>query len=325
MSFYYDRETIEGEKSYLLGYEKENDNEHNILIKVSPTLGNNLYCFRVDEFEVIHYDSYFSLTSYYTGNPILYPFPNRLRNCFYKFDGNNYWQQKNGIPVFLHSLVYDESWEYNEPIINEDYVRLETWINVTKKHPIYEGFPWEHKLTIIFEVNKKGFDIKYKVENLSNKTLPFGISYHTFFKKLCGNENSFIRVPAKHMMELSEELLPTGKLLKVDGKDFDLRNPTPPSHLDLDNCFTSMIKDERVYIDYPNIGLRIYMDATDDFTHMQVFTPKNKPFFCVERQTCSTDAVNLDYKGYKKEAHLLRVNPKEEKEGIVNFIYEFNK
>ncbi|MGD1820846.1 MAG: aldose 1-epimerase [Pleomorphochaeta sp.] len=323
MGFYYDTEIIEGKLSYLLGYNKENIGEHNVLIKVSPTLGNNLYCFRVDEYEVIHYDSYFSLNSYYTGNPILYPFPNRLRNCFYEFNNKKHWHQKNGIPVFLHSLVYDEQWECEEPEISENYSRIKTWIHVTKNHPIYEGFPWEHKLYVIFEVNKNGFDIKYEVENLSNEELPFGISYHTFFKKLCGDDNSFIRVPAQHMMELSDDLLPTGKLLDVENQDFDLREPIAPSKLNLDNCYTTMIEDERVFIDYPKLGLRIYMDATKDFTHMQVFTPKNKPFFCVERQTCSTDAVNLDNNGFKKEAHLLRVQPNEKKEGTVNFIYEF--
>lgn len=325
MSFFYDTEIIEGKKSYLLGYEKETSEEHNVLIKVSPSLGNNLYCFRVDEYEVIHYDSYFSLNSYYTGNPILYPFPNRLQNCFYQFNGKQHWHQKHGIPIFLHSLVYDETWECDEPEITNDYARIKTWININKKHPIYEGFPWEHKLTVFFEVNKNGFDIIYEVENHSIEELPFGISYHTFFKKLCGDNNSFIRVPAQHMMELNKELLPTGKLLDVEGKSFDLRKPISPSKLNLDNCYTTMIKNERVFINYPNIGLKIYMDATEDFTHMQVFTPKNKPFFCVERQTCSTDAVNLDNKGFKKEAHLLRVKPKEKKEGTVKFIFEFNK
>lgn len=325
MGFYYDTEIIEGERSYLLGYKKEKEEDHNVLVKVSPALGNNLYCFRVDEYEIVHYDSYFSLKSYYTGNPILYPFPNRLENCFYEYNGKQHWQQKNGIPVFLHSLVYDESWECEEPVITKDYARLKTWINVTKKHPIYEGFPWIHTISIIFEVNKKGFSIKYEVENKDQEDLPFGISYHTFFKKLCGNQNSFIRVPANHMMEMTKDLLPTGKLLNVEGNDFDLREPVAPCKLDLDNCFTNMIENERVYVDYPKLGLRVYMDATEDFTHMQVFTPQDKPFFCVEKQTCSTDAINLHNKGFEKESNLLNVKPNEKSIGVVDFVYEFSK
>ncbi|ADK80364.1 aldose 1-epimerase [Sediminispirochaeta smaragdinae] len=323
MAFYYDTEKIEEETSYLLGYKKESEHEHNVLIKVSPALGNNLYCFRVDEYEVVHYDTYFSLRSYYTGNPILYPFPNRLRNCFYEFRGKHYWHQKHGIPVFLHSLVYDEKWECDEPLVTETGVSLKTWIDINTKHPIFEGFPFPHTLCVIFEVTQKGCTITYEVKNHGKEEMPYGISYHTFFKKLCGDKDSFIRVPATYMMDLTDDLLPTGRLLDVEGENFDLRNPVPPSKLDLDNCYTGMIPGERVYIDYPAIGLRIYMDSTEDFTHMQVFTPKGKPFFCVEKQTCSTDAVNLDNKGFREAAHLLTVPPGEKKEGTVSFGFEF--
>lgn len=322
MSFYYKTENVESKKGFCLGYSKERKDEHDILIKVAPELGDNLYCFRIDSFEVVHHDSFFSIKSYYTGNPILYPFPNRLRNCRYSFDGKGYWQQKNGIPVFLHSLVYDEAWSFDEPHVTEDSVVLKTWIHVDRDHPIYEGYPFEHTIGIDFIVTRKGFDIQYQVENNDDKRLPFGISFHTFFKKLCGDDGSFIRVPAKHMMELDDALLPTGKLLNVEGKAYDLRTPKASSQLDLDNCFTSMIDGERVYIDYPALGLRVYMDATKEFTHMQVYTPKNRPFFCVERQTCSTDAVNLDAKGLKKESHLLTVDSCKKMSGKVMFSFE---
>ncbi|WP_320127488.1 aldose 1-epimerase [uncultured Sphaerochaeta sp.] len=325
MAFYFDKETLENKESYLLGYQKEQEGEHTLLLKVSPELGNNIYCFRVDDYEVIHYDTYFSLLSYYTGNPILYPFPNRLRNCFYEYDGKQHWQQKNGIPVFMHSLVYDESWKHGEPVISSDSVTLKTWLNIDEKHPVFEGFPFVHTLTITFELTKLGFSIVYGIENKGTERLPYGISYHTFFNKLCGDAGSFIRVPAKYMMELTDDLLPTGKLLEVEGQPFDLREPVPSGKLNLDNCFTGMIEGQRVFVDYPALGLRIYMDATEDFTHMQIFTPKQKPFFCVEKQTCSTDAVNLDAKNFKQEAHLLSVLPGETKTGRVSFSYAFKK
>ena len=325
MAFYYDTEKIEGQTAFLLGYTKEKNGDHSVLVKVSPALGNNVYCFRVDEYEVIHYDTYFSLKSYYTGNPVLYPFPNRLRNCFYEFKGVQHWQQKHGIPVFMHSLVYDESWLYKEPVVTADSVQLETWLSITPRHPVFEGFPFVHTLRIVWTITRTGFSVTYKIENQGNTELPYGISYHTFFKKLCGDKGSYICVPAKYMMELTDDLLPTGRLLDVEGTDFDLRTPVSPEKLTLDNCFTGLEPQKRTFVDYPAIGLRVYMDATEDFTHMQVFTPKGKPFFCVERQTCSTDAVNLDNKGLKKESHILTVPPKEERSGTVQFIYQFIK
>ena len=71
------------------------------------------------------------------------------------------------------------------------------------------------------------------------------------------------------------------------------------------------------------IGLKVFMDSTEDFTHMQVFTPKGKPFFCVEKQTCSTDVFNLDAKVLKDESHLIVVPSHTNFKGSVDFSYEF--
>jgi aldose 1-epimerase len=124
------------------------------------------------------------------------------------------------------------------------------------------------------------------------------------------------------MMELTDDLLPTGALFDVEGKVFDLRKPVAVGTQDLDNCFTGMIEGERVFVEYPDLGLKVFMDSTDEFTHIQVFTPKGKPFFCVEKQTCSTDAPNLHARGFQKEAHLLQVPSGTVQEGQVDFVYE---
>lgn len=323
--YYHTYEQIEGTTAIVLGYKAFNKNTKDIIIKIAPELGNNLYCFKIGEYEVVHYDPKYSLTSYYTANPILYPIPNRLRNCMYEFKGKKHWQQKKGIPVFLHSLIYDESWKSNDPVVSDDGIELETYLVIDENHPVYEGFPFKHTLKIFYKLNDKGFSIRYELINQGNEELPYGISYHTFFSKLGDDDKSRICVPADYMMELTDDLLPTGQLLPVENQNFDLRKPVSVGSLDLDNCFTGMRPDERVFIEYENISLRVYMDATDDFTHMQVFTPKGKPFFCVEKQTCSTDAPNLDAQGFSKEAHLLTVLPEMTVTGIVDFVYGFYK
>ena len=46
-------------------------------------------------------------------------------------------------------------------------------------------------------------------------------------------------------------------------------------------------------IDFRAIRLRVRLLADAPFGHVVVFTPPGQPFFCVENQTCSTDAINL--------------------------------
>jgi aldose 1-epimerase len=42
---------------------------------------------------------------------------------------------------------------------------------------------------------------------------------------------------------------------------------------------------------------------------MVVYTPAGQPFFCMESQTCSTDAHNLHARGLEEEAHILVTPP----------------
>jgi aldose 1-epimerase len=53
----------------------------------------------------------------------------------------------------------------------------------------------------------------------------------------------------------------------------------------------------------------VTLEASEIFKHMVVYTPSKRDFFCLENQTCSTDAHNLYEKGFTEEAHLLILEP----------------
>jgi galactose mutarotase-like enzyme len=55
-----------------------------------------------------------------------------------------------------------------------------------------------------------------------------------------------------------------------------------------------------------------------EFTHAVVYTP-DRPTFCIENQTSSTDAHNLFAHGFKRESHLLVVAPGKTARGSVDW------
>ena len=67
----------------------------------------------------------------------------------------------------------------------------------------------------------------------------------------------------------------------------------------------------------------LVLESDEAFTHLVVYTP-NQPFFCVENQTCSTDAHNLASAGKKREAHLQICPPGQVRKGWVRFMVETN-
>ena len=257
------------------------------------------------------------------------------------WEGKTYLQKKNGIPIQLHSLVYDErSWNYTEPLIEADSISLTTYIDIDKQHPIFRGYPFVCSLSLIYRLTSEGLKIIYRVENKDTHDMPFGFALHPYFAKLSGEDGTLISVPCDYWYETRNDventflckyaggfiqipnILPTGRLIDVDSGGNNLKEPVPVGNLDLDHVFTGFVDGRNSYIEYKTLKLRLNIVCSNDFTHSVVFTPPRKPYFCIEPQTCSTDAVNLHNKGIK-HAHLMVLEKGKVHTGEVNFLPHF--
>jgi aldose 1-epimerase len=120
-------------------------------------------------------------------------------------------------------------------------------------------------------------------------------------------------------MEATKDLLPTGRLLPVKGTGFDLRHPVNVNKLDMDHVFTGISEGQAARVSYPDLRLNVRLAATPDFSHLVLYTPPSAQFFCLENQTCSTDAHNLHNIGFKMESGLKFVAPGESRTGAVTY------
>jgi aldose 1-epimerase len=107
------------------------------------------------------------------------------------------------------------------------------------------------------------------------------------------------------------DLLPTGRLLDLEAGPADLRTPTSLQGLDLDDVFWGLEPDRPQVIYYDEIGKKITLRASEFFTHSVIYTPPEQPFFCIENQSCSTDAHNLYAQGKREAAQLTVLEPGE--------------
>jgi len=157
-----------------------------------------------------------------------------------------------------------------------------------------------HSLTLAFRVRNR--DERWR--------LPFGLAIHPYFRIIGPRESIRLQVPVKRLMEASEKM-PTGRLIKLAGGPADLSEPRSLSDLDLDNVFWGADPDHPQVIYYDQIGKKLTLRASDLFTHCVVYTPAGSPFFCIENQSCSTDAHNLYARGLEEAAHLTVLDPGE--------------
>lgn len=317
----------------LLSYEDGADPSRSITAGIAPELGSNMFQLRVGDHELIYRETELLKRMDFTGNFVLWPLPNRIRGKSYSFQGQDYTleevQRVPGDPELIHGLVFDRPWQYEPPMLGPDAVAVTTYVEVAPGSPYYDAYPFDSRLSLTYTLDKDGVTVAYNVQNKGARALPYGFALHPYFATLSGQDDTWISIPADEVMEADSTLLPTGRLLPLDGimyAMFDLRQPRPVGHLKLDHVYTGLHAGESATIAYPKQGLRLRLSASDDFTHMVIYTPPGgEPYFCLENQTCATDAINLHQRGLPELAHLLEVPPGGAGGGFIRFAVEFDR
>jgi aldose 1-epimerase len=305
-------------------------------ISIAPEFGSNLFRFRVGEHDIIYCNREVLKQRGFTGNFVLWPLPNRVRDCRYSYQGQHYSLEQfkqearpNGNEVLIHGLVYDRVWQYEQPVIEEGSARVTTFIDITPQSPYYDAYPFESRFSLTYTLSQNGVGIEYVVHNQGQRDLPFGFALHPYFQTLTGKEQTMVSLPADTVMEADETLLPTGRLLDTRGvmySMFDLRSPVPVSTLRLDHVYTALHPGEPAIIDYSGLDMQLQITATDDFTHAVIYTlGGDEPYLCLEHQTCSTDAINFHHQGAERQAmaHLLEVSPGQTTCGSLQYTIHF--
>ena len=303
----------------ILGYRDDAHSDNNLEAWITPSHGSNLCRFSVGGKNVIDFERELWSNSDYTGTPILYPTPNRVRDGVFRHQGQLYPQNKRGRRVVEHGLVHDEGWHCEAPTVLPDAITLKTWITFDAGSPLWEAFPFHHRLELVFALGRTGLQITYVLHNLGQTAIPFGFGLHPYFAKLSGEEETYISLPANQVMDMTADQLPTGRLIDVTDTIFDLRQGKPIGALDMDHVFTGVPAGRRAEIDYRTLGIRVSMDATPDFSHLVLYSPRGESYFCLEHYTCSTDAHNLYDQSFVAESGLRILPPGETATGSVSY------
>lgn len=274
----------------------------------TPQIGCNLLSFVVDGQDyIVALDE--SSGNGILGTPILYPMPNRVRDGVFTFAGRSFRFEPNNGPNYIHGLVRDQAWTVGEPILGENEASISAHIYMVPGGPLYALFPIANTLQVTYTLRPGQLTLAFAVHNDDEtQELPFGLAIHPYFPIIGRRDEITLQVPATAWME-AKNLLPTGQLLPLAQGPADLTQPQSLDPLDLDDVFWGMAPERPAQVEYQAIGKRLTLTADALFTHAVVYTPQGKPFFCIENQSCSTDAHNLYARDMQQAAHLTILPP----------------
>ncbi len=307
----------------VLSHDGGGDRERAMEAWIVPAYGSNLCRFTVGGRALIDFDRKLLLARDFTGTPVLYPTPNRVRGGVFLWQGKSYPQSRAGKPVLEHGLVHSQSWQAGDPAADGDGARLETWLESQEGGEVFSSFPFPHRLGLTFLLGPRGITVSYAIHNKGTEELPFGFGLHPYFMKISGDTGTWVKLPVASVMDATADLLPTGRLVPVRGTLFDLRTPVPVGSLDMDHVFTGKSRRRHARIQHRGAGLEIDLEATGDFSHLVLYTPRGESYFCLENQTCSTDAHNLFARGFTRESGLKTVMPGAVHSGSVTYAVRF--
>jgi aldose 1-epimerase len=279
-------------------------------LEVWPALGFHAYRWHVGGQELLYRNPQFFTDNRPTrsGFPILFPFPNRIRDGRFTWDGKQYQLPlgdstgKNAI----HGFAFRHAWR----VVDQGADAANAWItgefhgsaDAPETLPLW---PADYRVRLTYRLFEKVLRIEIDVDNPDTKPLPFGIGFHPYFALApFGGMQAIVGAGAPKLWELSDNL-PTGKLLDVDAKR-DLRGGQACAHLQLDDVMTGLYpfsydQDDHLgmmgVIQNPSGERMLTLWASDDFRELVLFTPPHREAICLEPYTCATDAINLHQRG----------------------------
>jgi aldose 1-epimerase len=244
-----------------------------------------------------------------SGIPILFPFPNRIRDGRFTWEGKEYALPINGPggKNAIHGFACRRPWR----VVDQGADGTSAWITGAFRGSLDAPdcrslWPADYEIRVTYRLSRRALRVEANVHNPDRVPLPFGLGYHPYYRLPfavgVAAEECTVEVPARSFWELSDSL-PTGERKPV-GAVRDLNRPRPLSELHLDDVLTDLpetakdaagLRQRATIHGAPGAALRLLCD--DSFRDMVVFTPPHRQAFCVEPYTCTTDAVNLEARG----------------------------
>jgi aldose 1-epimerase len=238
------------------------------------------------------------------GTPILFPFPNRIRDGRFSFQGKSYQLPANNGPNAIHGFALAAAWDVVELKAATDQAFVVGRYQISKQSPEFQAlWPADAVLQVRYALAGRRLSMSVTISNPTAQDLPYGFGTHPYYRLPFPPGGDIARtqviLPASKYWVL-KDFLPTGEVRDVDPR-LDFRAGQPMKGLKLDDVLTGLaFAGDRgiarlVDLD-KNTELRLEFDRA--IRELVVYTPPNKPdVLAVEPYTQTTDAINLQTRG----------------------------
>lgn len=210
---------------------------------------------------------------------VLFPFPSRIENGKYTFNGNEYQLEcnDNGKNA-LHGLIYNKPFSIIKKTESKNFTSVV--IEYQEKEES-KGFPYTYKVQLIYTLYQEEISLSVKIENTDNKPFPFALGWHPYFFN-DDIKNCSLKFKSDKKIEFNENLI-TKKVI-----DYTIDDEFKIEDKQLDDCF--ILNSDVVEFSTPDYQIEISSNQVENY--LQLYTPKDLPFIAIEPMTGVSNSFN---------------------------------
>jgi aldose 1-epimerase len=242
---------------------------------VITEVGGGIRCYGIAGRELLDGYALDEMCTFARGAALI-PWPNRLQDGRYTFDGHDY-QTALTEPAkhnAIHGLTRWMNWQghSDDPAAVVMQLRL---------HP-QEGYPFTLDVEIEYRLSADGLSVRTTGRNAGDRPLPYAAGHHPYVTVGTNLvDEALLQIPARRWLELDERQIPTGRAPAVQGAPVDFQQRRPIGDLHLDTAFSSLEPSPdgrtRIELQHPAGRPRVTIWMDSAYPYVMAFTGDTMP------------------------------------------------
>ncbi len=241
---------------------------------------------------------------------VLIPFPGRIKEGRYSFDGENFQLERNDKegPNAIHGFVRTLPWQV---FVSEKH-RVVFAVSLDAAQYGAKGYPFTLDIRVAYELDARGLTCSFEIRNTGGRQAPVGVGFHPYFTVGTGSvDETEVLIPGSGLVEFNDRLLPTGKINQVAGSEWDYRTFRPVGDRRFNHCYMQLEQDAEgnavASLRHLLSGRTISLVMDRSWSAIVVYSGDAIPgharrALAIEPMTCATDSFNHPEWGLKRLA-----------------------
>lgn len=222
----------------------------------------------------------------------LLPFPNRMKDGKYDFEGKSYQfpvndrHTNNNLHGFLETIPME--------IIDNEIINNQQMITLKGNFEGLDYFPFPFEFRLKYILSDFELIIETKIKNIGKTNMPMGYGWHPYFKLDTEKiDDLSLQFPNCEAVVVDNRMMPTGEILPYSTFS-TLRKIDQTT---LDNCFfinkNKKTNRAEIILKSKTTTLSVWQETGENAcNYFQIYTPENRQTIAIEPMTCNVDAFN---------------------------------